>query len=105
VHIVGECLDAVRETLWIRDDRSGGIATDLPAVVDYHVPVPGVAHAARHERVRGFSNQFLADVAAKWFQLFHPIGGVSARRAGGDVRYAAVAPSVRRRRAPSGRSV
>ena len=65
VHVVGERLHAAREADRIGDDTAGPVARHLPAVVDHDVPIAGVAHAARHDRVRGLLNKLGADVAAE----------------------------------------
>ena len=54
MNVISHGLDAAGETLRVGDDVAGVVAADLPAVVDHHVLVSGVSHAAAYDRVGRF---------------------------------------------------
>src|SRR5438105_4069865 len=75
VDVIRQRLDAVGKAGRVGDERAGGIARDLPAVVDHHVAVAGVAHPAGHDGVRGLLDQLLAHVAAEMVPAVPAHGG------------------------------
>src|SRR5260370_3332569 len=65
VDVMGEGLDAGGESFCVGDDVAGGIAADLPAIVNDDVFVAGVLHAAADESVGGGLDEILGDVASE----------------------------------------
>ena len=65
VHMIREGLHSFGESCGICDDGSRGITAHLPAVVDVHILVAGGLHATADHGVGHFTNEFVADVAAK----------------------------------------
>src|SRR5712692_3975021 len=63
--VVGESLDTGGESFRVGDDVAGGVAADLPAIVNDNVFVAGVLHAAADEGVGGGLDKILVDVAAE----------------------------------------
>src|SRR5207237_10641443 len=61
----GRLLDGAGERDGIGGDTPGPGARHPPGVVDHDVPIAGVAHAARHDCVRGLLNKLGAHVAAE----------------------------------------
>jgi len=65
MNVVGESLDAGGESLSVGDDVAGGVAADLPTIVNDHVFVAGILHAAADERVGGGLDEIFRDVAGE----------------------------------------
>src|SRR5260370_890133 len=63
--VIGEGLDAGGESFRVGDDVAGGVAADLPAIVNDDVFVAGVLHAAADEGVGGGLDEILVDVAGE----------------------------------------
>ena len=77
VDVVGQRLHVGKFVVGL--DESIGVALALPGVVDVDVDVAGIAHAGgHHARQRRRARPHHSRVPAKWFQLFHPMGGVAA---------------------------
>ena len=79
VHVVGQRFHAGGKVLGVRVDETFRVAFAVPAVVDVHVQVAGVFHAARDHGIGGLADHLFVDVAGELFQLFQPICGVFAR--------------------------
>src|SRR5712691_7901956 len=65
VNVVGESLDAGRESVRVGYDVAGGVAADLPAIVDDNVFVAGVLHAAGDKGVGGGLDEIFGYVAGE----------------------------------------
>src|SRR3989440_9121923 len=74
VDVIRQGFDAVREAGRVGDERAGGVARHLPAVVDHYVAVAGVAHPAGGDGVRRLLDQLLAHVAAEVVPAVPPHG-------------------------------
>ena len=76
MNVVGQSLH-VGELL-VGLDVSLRVALAFPGVVDVDIGVPSRRHAGGDQRIGGPPHVSLVTFPAKWFQLFHPIGGVAA---------------------------
>ena len=65
MNVVGESFDARGESLRVGDDIAGGVAADLPAIVNDDVFVAGVLHAAADESIGGGFDEIFGDVAGE----------------------------------------
>src|SRR5258706_16052286 len=65
VDVIGEALDSAAKTLRVRDDRSVGLTTDLPAIVDVDVLVACGLHSTADHHVGNLADELLAHVTAK----------------------------------------
>src|SRR5438105_4621940 len=62
---IGQRLDPMRKARAVGDDYTARVTRRLPAIVDDHVAIAGVAHAARGDRIRLFADELIADIAAE----------------------------------------
>ena len=65
MNVISESFHSGRKALRIGQDVSLSVSIDLPAIVDDEINVTGVAHAARHHRIRHLLNELLAHIAGK----------------------------------------
>src|SRR5262249_43529951 len=80
VNVVGDGLDAVGKRRRVRLQRAvGGARRQRPAVVDVHVLVAGVLHAAGHHGVGDLTDEVRVDVARELVPAVPP-----HRRRGGQ---------------------
>src|SRR5437660_1046043 len=63
--VIGEGLDAGGERLGVGDDIAGGVACDLPAIINDDVLVTGALHSAADKSIGGGLDEILGDVATE----------------------------------------
>ena len=65
VNIVGKCLDAIREFLWVWNDVIMTVTTSLPQVIYKDVFVTGIAETVFYHSIGSFLDQLFTDVTFK----------------------------------------